>query len=113
MNDEIELASVYRNVEDISVEWENNITELQELEDSYFKHKEAYENKSQEIIESTDFKALYGKNNESVRKNHVKNTLIAEYNTIHRLEREINHLKRRISFLKVMVYLKIDIGVGL
>ena len=56
-------------------EWSKLITELTDKEIKYYDLKEKYNGLSENIIASTDFKELYGKNNETVRKNHVKNEL--------------------------------------
>lgn len=101
-------STIYKNVQDISVEWENLIIELSEKEVEYYHLKENYNELSEEIIASVDFKELYGKNNESVRKNHVKKELSDIINQLKTLEFSINYLTRKISFLKAMTYLKIN-----
>ena len=104
--DEME-PTVYMDVEDISQEWETNLTELTEKERSLDTMKEEYENLSEEIIQSTDFQKLYGKNNDKVRKSHVRRELSEMYDLMKKFEYEVEYLKRRISFLKAMVYVKI------
>ena len=97
---------------DNCIEWSNIITELSEKEVALYKWKEIYNVKSEEIIKNTDFKALYGKNNEKVRKDHVKQELIDWDKTITDLEFSIDYLKRRISFLRQLVNTKTSlIGV--
>ena len=49
---------------------------------------------------------MYGKNNESIRKQHVKEELADEYSELKELEFSIDNLKRRISFLKSLIHTK-------
>ena len=93
-------------VMDNCIEWSNLISELSEKEIALYKWKEIYNVKSEEIISNTDFKALYGKNNEKVRKEHVKQELSEWDKNIHELEFSIDYLKRRLSFLKQLVNTK-------
>lgn len=90
-------------------EWSNLIEELSKKEKDYLTKKEAYNALSEEIIKETNFKALYGKNNESIRKQHVKEELADEYSELKELEFNIDYLKRRISFLKAMSYAKMEV----
>lgn len=95
--------------EEISVnlsEWSELIIELSSKEIKYYDLKEKYNELSEEIIASTDFKELYGKNNESVRKNHVKHELSDIVNELKTLEFSIDYIKRRISFLKQLIHTK-------
>ena len=102
------LATVYKDVKDISVEWETNISKLDTVERELYAMKEKYNSLSEEIIRKTDFKALYGKNNETVRKNHVKKELSDMAGKIQEHKFTVDHLQRRISFLKAMTYVKIN-----
>ena len=61
------------------LEWSELITKLSLKEIDLFEKKENYENMSEDIIEKTDFKEIYGKNNADIRKKHVKNELKKEY----------------------------------
>ncbi|WP_296875487.1 hypothetical protein [uncultured Methanobrevibacter sp.] len=87
-------------------EWSSLVTEVSVKEVDLFNKKEAYNALSEEIIASTDFKALYGKNNESIRKQHCREELSEEYNEIKKLEFGIDYCKRRISFLKSLIRVK-------
>ena len=87
-------------------EWSKLITELSEKELKYVSCKEKYEVDSKILEETTDFKALYGKNNESIRKHHIKQELYDDYETIKLLELGIADLKRRISYLKSLIRVK-------
>ena len=107
-NDETqELRMFYKNVRDITCEWEDLLTELSMKEVEHYMLKETYATLSEDIIQSTDFKQLYGKNNETIRKNHVKKELADIVEQLKTLEFRINYLSRRISFLKAMTYVKI------
>ncbi|WP_407415753.1 hypothetical protein [Methanobrevibacter sp.] len=98
--------SIHSDVKDNLSEWSRLITKLSKDEKDYFNKKEAYNALSEEIIKETDFKALYGKNNESIRKQHVKEELADEYGELKELEFSIDNLKRRISFLKSLIHTK-------
>ena len=87
-------------------EWSRLVTELSEKEVALYKWKEVYNVKSEEIIAETDFKALYGKNNEKVRKEHVKSELSDWYDTIKDLEFSIDWISRRIVYLKELIRTK-------
>jgi len=83
--------------------WNRYVYELQEKEQELMNIKETYNQMEQEIINTTDFKEIYGKNNETVRKNHVRNELKDLVDTRHDLELRINFLKRRISYIKSLM----------
>ena len=87
-------------------EWEELVNELSEKEIALFKWKEVYEIRAMEIENNTDFKELYGKNNEKVRKEHVKNELADWHYIIKDLEFSISYISRRISFLRELVKCK-------
>ena len=78
----------------------------------YKKHEDVkswnskYQVMSDKIIAETNFKELYGKNNESVRKNHVKHELSDIVSELKTLEFSIDYIKRRISFLKQLIHIK-------
>ena len=87
-------------------EWSRLITELCDRERDLYKVKEEYNVLSEKIIAETDFKALYGKNNESIRKQHVKSELSDMYEIIKAHEFSIDYCKRRISYLKSLIRVK-------
>ncbi|WP_458456190.1 hypothetical protein [Methanobrevibacter sp.] len=86
--------------------WSRLITELSLKEIEHYKCRESYQALSDKIIESTDFKELYGKNNAEIRKNHVKNELAKEHEHIKNLSFSIDYLIRKISFLKQLIHTK-------
>lgn len=91
---------------DNCIEWSNLLSELSEKEWDYIKIKDRIFDKEQWMTENTDFKAVYGKNNVDVRKQHFKKFLKDEYANKNNLEISIDYLKRRISFLKQLVNTK-------
>lgn len=109
LNDECYVdvdSAVDSYVIDNCIEWGNLITELSYKEVKLWECKEKYELQSEKIIEETDFKELYGKNNEKLRKEHVKNILYKQHVEIKKLEFSIDYIKRRISYLKKLVPVK-------
>ena len=91
---------------DLVCEWEDLIEELSEKEIDYYYTKQAYQQLGDKIIAETDFKALYGANNQKVRDNHVRNELSDLYNTIKTLEFSIDWIQRRISFIRELTHVK-------
>ena len=107
-DDTKELRMFYKTIQVITAEWEDLHEELSQKEVEYYMLKEAYNTQSEDIIASTDFKELYGKNNETVRKNHVKKELADIVKQLKDYEFSINYITRRISFLKAMTYVKLN-----
>ena len=87
-------------------EYECLVNELSSKEVEYFTRKESYNRLSSEIIESTDFKALYGKNNEKVRKEHVKGELAVEFKELKALEFSVDWIRNYIIFLREVIRTK-------
>ena len=100
------VRSIELPLTDLLCEWEDLIEELseKEIELTYLKQK-IFE-KEQIVINETDFKAVYGKNNADVRKQHFNKFLKDEYAIRNHLEVSIDYLKRRISFLKQLIHTK-------
>ena len=94
------------SVGDDLTEWSSLITELSLKEVDYLKIKDTIFDKEQWIIENTDFKKVYGKNNADVRKQHFDKFLRDEYAIRNHLEVSIDYCKRRISFLKQLIHTK-------
>lgn len=84
-------------------EYENLINELSQKEIALYEWKEMYQIKSDAIIKHTDFKALYGANNQKVRDNHIKTELQDWHDNIKDLEFSIDWIARRISYLKHLI----------
>ena len=92
-----------QTIDDYFREWDSAVDEITEKEKELIGLKETYAQMEQKIIDETNFKALYGKNNEVVRKNHVKNELKDMVDERHDLELRISYLKRRIDFIKSLI----------
>lgn len=102
LNDE----SIDDRIEDNLYEWSSLITELSEKEIQFHDLKEAIFKKEQEIINTFNFEEVYGKNNKDVRKSHLDKVMGEEYKVKQELEFSIDFLKRRIPFLKQLIYTK-------
>ena len=109
-DDTKEQRMFYKTIQIITAEWEDLLEELSQKEVEYYMLKEAYNYLSEKIIADTDFKELYGKNNETIRKNHVKKELAEMVTDLKNYEFSINYIQRRISFLKAMTYVKLNVA---
>lgn len=87
-------------------EWEDLVFELSEKEMELLKLKEEHNRKEFEILTSFDFKKVYGKDNEKIRKAHVHNELFDLDKGISDLELSINWIKGYIPLLKEVVRCK-------
>ena len=96
----------YREIDEDLIEWNELINELSKKGISLYKLKMDYEKKSEEIVATTNFKELYGANNQKVRDNHVKTVLAKDYETIKALEFSVDWITRRISFLRELIHVK-------
>ena len=97
------------SIEDDLNEWKELIYELSCKEIALFDCKAVYNEKSEKILAETDFKSLYGANNQKVRDNHIRNELSDEYAKIKDLEFSIDFIARRIAYLKRVVDYKIKL----
>lgn len=84
-------------------EWDDLINQLTSDERALDEWKTLYNNRSETIVKETDFKALYGANNQKVRDNHIRTELSDWYNIIKDLEASITYAQRRISYLKELI----------
>lgn len=109
-----EIIKPNKTIADYYHEWEAAITEIDTKTKDLLNLKETYNQMEQDIIENTDFKELYGANNQKVRDNHVKNELKDMVEQKQTLELRIDYLKRRIDFIKSIVHAKLHTvyGVG-
>ena len=97
-------------------EWSIIVTELSEKEITLYQSKEAYTALSDTLLEQAKkdkedgkgdiIKDLYGYNNDKTRSRYVKDELKDEDKEIKDLEFSIDYLKRRISYLKSLIYTK-------
>ena len=105
----VKCSSVVVPLPELLEHWEELINEVSEKEIALYQWKQVYDVKANEIIEHTDFKELYGANNQKVRDNHVRNELTDWYDIIKDLEFSIDYLSRRISFIRELVHAKSNI----
>jgi len=101
----------FRQYKDLGVyddlsEWNHLINGLLDKEYKLLTLKNYKEDKESYIINNTDFKKLYGANNDKVRKAHVTKKLGNTLTMITDLELSVAHDKRRISFLKTSLEVK-------
>ena len=87
-------------------EHEELVLELSENEMDLYKLKEAYLIAERDIIANTNFKELYGANNEKVRSNHVKNELADMVEKKASLQFRIDFIKQYIPLLREVVRCK-------
>ena len=109
-----EEVSDEKTIDDWFNDWDKLINEVNVKSMQLYILKEKIFEKEQKIINETDFKELYGKNNADVRKNHLKQTMQADYDAKNDLEHDIDCAKRRINFIKSMMDMQralIDAGV--
>ena len=90
-------------VELLIEEWEKLVNELSDKEVELYNLKEAYLLLESEIVNNTDFKALYGANNQKVRDNHVKSELADMVSEMKTLEFGINWIRSYIPLLKEVI----------
>lgn len=96
----VELMRENLTIDDYFREWEKSIDELKTTHIELINLKETYAQLEQDIVENTNFKELYGANNQKVRDNHVKNELKDLVDKKHELELKSEYLSRRIDFIK-------------
>lgn len=101
-----QLHSINLSMNDLLVEWEDLLEELSEKEIELTYLKEKIFEKEQLIINETDFKEVYGKNNADVRRNHLLSLMKTDYDNRNTLELSVDWLNRRISFLRELVRTK-------
>jgi hypothetical protein len=96
------------SVVDISVDvlldkWEDLVHELSDKEVELYKLKEAYLIAESKIINETDFKSLYGANNQKVRDNHVKSELADMVERKASLQLGIEFIRNYIPLLREVI----------
>ena len=84
-------------------EWELMVNELSSKEIELYNLKEAYLIAESEIVNNTDFKAIYGANNQKIKDNHVKTELTDMVSEMKALEFGMNWIKQYIPFLKEVI----------
>jgi hypothetical protein len=93
-------------VDVLLVEWHFLVHELSDKEVELYRLKEAYLIAEADIVNNTNFKELYGANNQKVRDNHVKSELADMVSTMKALEFGINWIRSYIPLLKEVIRVK-------
>lgn len=109
-----EEVSDEKTIDDWFSEWNDLIEDINTKSTELYILKEKIFDKEQKIINNTDFKELYGKNNADVRKTHLKQEMQADYDAKNDLEMNIDDAKRKISFIRSMMDMQralLDAGV--
>lgn len=116
---EEEDTSIEEFVLDNCIEWSNILTDLTHKEKQLYQLKEDYQIKSDKILEDARkhldetgediIKQAYGGNNDKIRKQYVKDKMVEDDKKIKDLEFTIDHLKRRLTYLKSLVNVKVAI----
>lgn len=89
--------------------WESLVNTLRDDEKKLSELKNHYIVRESSILNNTDFKKLYGANNDKVRNAHVKKVLKNTLNDKKNLELKIDDSKRMISFLKARVNARVEL----
>lgn len=100
-------------MEEIFEKWNKYLDELEKGESELRQLKKEYLEKSQEIINNTDFKELYGRNNEAIRKEHINKELSELVESIDTLKLMISDRVRRIEYFKAVSYYHTLINGGI
>ena len=87
-------------------EWHFLVHELSDKEVELYQLKEAYLIAESKIVNEVDFKAIYGKNNEKIRKEHCKKELSDLVEQIKELEFGIGWIRNYIPLLREVVRCK-------
>jgi hypothetical protein len=93
-------------VEELLMKWEDLVMELSDKEVELYKLKEAYLIAEADIVNNTNFKELYGANNQKVRDNHVKSELADMVSDMKALEFGIGWIRSYIPLLKEVIRVK-------
>ena len=92
------------------LEWKKLLDTIYNDEEKLSKMDDDYKKQEMHILQTTNFEKLYnGRNNEKIRKAHVKKSLKALVDEKENLELKIEHNKRMVSFLKAAVYRKTEL----
>lgn len=107
-----------RSIVDVPVavlldKWEELVIELDANVMKLYECKEEYLVKERKIIEVTDFKEIYGANNQKVRDQHVKGELSELVDLMKGLEFRIDFIKGYVSLLREVIRAKQNMGVDL
>lgn len=93
-------------VKDLLCAWEDLVSELSDKEVELANVREEHNRKEFEILTSFDFKKVYGKDNEKIRKAHVHNELFDLDKSISDLELSINWIRGYVPLLRECIKVK-------
>ena len=98
------------NFSDDLHQWKLLLNQLKDDEKALAKIDDEYKKQEMDILQNTNFEKLYnGKNNEKIRKAHVKKELKPMAEDKKNLELKIEHTKKEISYLKAATYRKTEL----
>lgn len=89
--------------------WNEYINNLASMEKTLVSLKQYRDKEKMRMINEVDFKKIYGKNNDDIRKYHTTEELSDTIDKINSLELEIADIKRKISCLKRLIDMKIQL----
>lgn len=98
-------------VNEIINEWKSLIKQIPILEDSLELKKRILVAKQLCEDKKVDYKALYGANNDKVRKHHYNLVLTKEIDEINELQHDLDTAVRKLSLVKFLAYMKLDKNV--
>lgn len=79
------------------------VNKLRDMKTEYRKVKNEYESKEFHILIETDFKELYGQNNDKIRKGHIKETIGDLYEKKQLLKDEIEYQEHLIEYYRGVI----------
>lgn len=91
------------------MEWERMVREENYKQYELYSLKEKYLMAEQKIINETDFKEIYGKNNEKIRNAHVKSKLSHLVMKMKYLEWSIDFINGYIPLLREIIRMKREV----
>lgn len=89
--------------------WQELCNNLKENEEKLCNIKDKYKEQENEILLNTDFKSIYGQNNEKIRNQHIKKELENLYKEKQKLTLQIETDKRALDWNICMVQAKIKL----
>lgn len=82
---------------------EKTIENVKSCHQEYIKIRDEFERQELEILCNTDFKELYGANNDKIRKAHIKKELNDLYNHKNELKIELEYQRNLCDLYKEMI----------
>ena len=79
------------------------IEQINQIETDYLNIRREYDKREFEIICNFDFRAEYGKDNEKIRKQHIRNELSIIADRKDKLKMEIDKLQRQKTLLELEI----------